>query len=358
MGTCIDGKSRASPKKTRAASPKKMRAMDCMAATQGTELDPSFKGDWTTRAVGVACSLDDVVPTWIALHPALGYRKTGEDDSTGDGDNKRWVYGPVFKVQAEPAEPLDLKAPLPREDEPRSEFKVRDLLDGEKRTYPTIDALREALKPGDWPMRNVVSVNLGAVTPSEALTKFVSEELGGLAPKLEYLDISSLTHRSFTHVELARTIKSAQCLRVLLMPRDFGPSFRSIEFHPWLEYVRFARRCDDVGADVDAILANCQKIERLDFTDFEDPGGRKGARSARRKIRSAKAFWASGGGRVPPLAGWRPETFAIWTDSVYATVASLKGERGVEDKDDPSRIVDCLDDAEWNEYVEDYVEDY
>lgn len=358
MGTCIDGKSRASPKKTRAASPKKMRAMDCMAATQGTELDPSFKGDWTTRAVGVACSLDDVVPTWIALHPALGYRKTGEDDSTGDGDTKRWVYGPVFKVQAEPAEPLDLKAPLPREDEPRSEFKVRDLLDGEKRTYPTIDALREALKPGDWPMRNVVSVNLGAVTPSEALTKFVSEELGELAPKLEYLDISSLTHRSFTHVELARTIKSAQCLRVLLMPRDFGPSFRSIEFHPWLEYVRFARRCDDVGADVDAILANCQKIERLDFTDFEDPGGRKGARSARRKIRSAKAFWASGGGRVPPLAGWRPETFAIWTDSVYATVASLKGERGVEDKDDPSRIVDCLDDAEWNEYVEDYVEDY
>ena len=31
--------------------------MDCKAATQGTELDPSFKGDWTTRAVGVACSL-------------------------------------------------------------------------------------------------------------------------------------------------------------------------------------------------------------------------------------------------------------------------------------------------------------
>ena len=330
--------------------------MDCKAATQGTELDPSFKGDWTTRAVGVACSLDDVVPTWIALHPALGYRSTVEEDSTSDGE-KRWVSGPVFKVQDVPAEPLDMKAPLPNEREPRSKFKVRDLLDGEKRTYPTIDALREALKPGDWPMRNVVSVNLGAVTPSEALTKFVSEELGELAPKLEYLDISSLTHRSFTHVELAKTIKSAQRLRVLLMPRDFGPSFRAIEFHPWLEYVRFSRRCDDVEADVDAILANCQKIERLDFTDFEDPGVKKGARSARRKIRSAKAFWASGGGRVPPLAGWRPETFAIWTDSVYATVGALKGERRLGDEDDPSRVVDCLDDAEWNEYVEgDYVE--
>ena len=222
--------------------------MDCKAATQGTELDPSFKGDWTTRAVGVACSLDDVVPTWIALHPALGYRSTVEEDSTSDGE-KRWVSGPVFKVQDVPAEPLDMKAPLPNEREPRSKFKVRDLLDGEKRTYPTIDALREALKPGDWPMRNVVSVNLGAVTPSEALTKFVSEELGELAPKLEYLDISSLTHRSFTHVELAKTIKSAQRLRVLLMPRDFGPSFRAIEFHPWLEYVRFSRRCDDVEAD-------------------------------------------------------------------------------------------------------------
>ena len=335
--------------------------MDCKAATQGTELDPSFKGDWTTRAVGVACSLDDVVPTWIALHPGLGYRdlarSTAEEDSAGDGE-KRWVYGPVFKVQDVPAEPLDLKAPLPGERDPRSEFKVRDLLDGEKRTYPTIDALREALKPGDWPMRNVVSVNLGAVTPSEDLTKFVSEELGTLAPKLEYLDISSLTHRSFTHVELAKTIKSAQCLRVLLMPRTFGPSFRAIEFHPWLEYVRFSRRCDDVEADVDAILANCQKIERLDFTDFEDvEGAKKGARSARRKIRSAKAFWASGGGRVPPLAGWRPETYAIWTDSVYATVGALKGERRLGDKDDPTRIVDCLDDAEWNRYVEDdYVE--
>ena len=330
--------------------------MDCKAATQGTELDPSFKGDWTTRAVGVACSLDDVVPTWIALHPALGYRSTVEEDSTSDGA-RRWVSGPVFKVQDVPAEPLDMKAPLPNEREPRSKFKVRDLLDGEKRTYPTIDALREALKPGDWPMRNVVSVNLGGVTPSEALTKFVSEELGELAPKLEYLDISSLTHRSFTHVELAKTIKSAQRLRVLLMPRDFGPSFRAIEFHPWLEYVRFSRRCDDVEADVDAILANCQKIERLDFTDFEDPGAKKGARSARRKIRSAKAFWASGGGRVPPLAGWRPETFAIWTDSVYATVGALKGERRLGDEDDPSRVVDCLDDAEWNEYVEgDYVE--
>ena len=142
----------------------------------------------------MACSLDDVVPTWIALHPALGYRSTVEEDSTSDGEESR-PSGPVFKVQDVPAEPLDMKAPLPNEREPRSKFKVRDLLDGEKRTYPTIDALRAALKPGDWPMRNVVSVNLGGVTPSEALTKFVSEELGELAPKLEYLDISSLTHR-------------------------------------------------------------------------------------------------------------------------------------------------------------------
>ena len=258
-----------------------------------------------------------------------------------------------------PAEPLDLKAPLPREDEPRSEFKVRDLLDGEKRTYPTIDALREALKPGDWPMRNVVSVNLGAVTPSEALTKFVSEELGTLAPKLEYLDISSLTHRSFTHVELAKTIKSAQCLRVLLMPRDFGPSFRAIEFHPWLEYVRFARRCDDVEADVDAILANCQKIERLDFTDFEDPGrgrarGARGARSGapRRSGRPAAAeFRPSPDGARRRLPSGPIRCTPPWHRS--------RANEGLGDKDDPSRIVDCLDDAEWNEYVEDdYVEDY
>ena len=67
--------------------------MDCWQATQGTERDPAFKGDWTTRAVGVACSLDDVVPTWIALHPALGYRSTIEEDSTSDGA-RRWVSGP------------------------------------------------------------------------------------------------------------------------------------------------------------------------------------------------------------------------------------------------------------------------
>ena len=40
--------------------------MDCWQATQGTELDPAFKGDWTTRAVGVACSLDDVVRAAIS----------------------------------------------------------------------------------------------------------------------------------------------------------------------------------------------------------------------------------------------------------------------------------------------------
>ena len=42
---------------------------------------------------------------------------------------------------------------------------------------------------------------------------------------------------------------------------------------------------------------------------------------------------------------------------MYATVGALKGERRLGDEDDPSRVVDCLDDAEWNEYVEgDYVE--
>ena len=42
---------------------------------------------------------------------------------------------------------------------------------------------------------------------------------------------------------------------------------------------------------------------------------------------------------------------------MYATVGALKGERRLGDTDDPSRIVDCLDDAEWNRYVEDdYVE--
>ena len=42
---------------------------------------------------------------------------------------------------------------------------------------------------------------------------------------------------------------------------------------------------------------------------------------------------------------------------VYATVGALKGKRRLGDTDDPSRIVDCLDDAEWNRYVEDdYVE--
>ena len=103
------------PRQRRRAPPRPQTVRHgLLAATQGTELDPSFKGDWTTRAVGVACSLDDVVPTWIALHPALGYRSTIEEDSTGDGA-KRWVYGPVFKVQDVPAEPLDLKAPLPRE---------------------------------------------------------------------------------------------------------------------------------------------------------------------------------------------------------------------------------------------------
>jgi hypothetical protein len=201
-------------------------------------------------------------------------------------------------------------------------------------------------------MRNVVSVNLGRATPSAELTKFITEELGSLAPKLEYLDISGLTHPSFGDEQLTTMIASMQRLRVLLMPHEFGPSFKDIEFHPWLEYVRFSGKCDDISKDVDALLRNCQKIERLDFTAFgPDPGGRKGARDARTKIRNAKIFWQSGGGRVPPVAHWRPETFAMWTDSVYATVGVLKGKM-LADTDDPDRIVDAIDDEEWEKYIE------
>ena len=318
--------------------------MDCYSATQGTELDPQFKGDWVTRALGVACTIDEVVPRWIEVIPR-------RDD---DGDNKTWVMGPVMKVHDVPKDfSFDYRNdPIPGANDPRSELRIRDLHDGEKRRYDDIDGLREALQPGDWPMRNVVSVNLGRATPSTELTKFITEELGSLAPKLEYLDISGLTHPSFGDEQLTTMVASMQRLRVLLMPHEFGPSFKDIEFHPWLEYVRFSGKCEDISKDVDALLRNCQKIERLDFTAFgPDPGGRKGARDARTKIRNAKIFWQSGGGRVPPVAHWRPETFAMWTDSVYATVGVLKGKM-LADTDDPDRIIDAIDDEEWEKYIE------
>ena len=41
----------------------------------------------------------------------------------------------------------------------------------------------------------------------------------------------------------------------------------------------------------------------------------------------------------------------MWTDSVYATVGVLKGKM-LADTDDPDRIVDALDDAEWEKYIE------
>ena len=68
--------------------------MDCYSATQGTELDPQFKGDWATRALGVACTIDEVVPRWIEVIPR-------RDE---DGDNKTWVVGPVMKVRDVPKE--------------------------------------------------------------------------------------------------------------------------------------------------------------------------------------------------------------------------------------------------------------
>ena len=196
--------------------------MDCYSATQGTELDPQFKGDWITRALGVACTIDEVVPRWIEVIPR-------RDD---DGDNKTWVMGPVMKVRDVPKDfSFDYRNdPIPGANDPRSELRIRDLHDGEKRRYDDIDGLREALQPGDWPMRNVVSVNLGRATPSAELTKFITEELGSLAPKLEYLDISGLTHPSFGDEQLTTMVASMQRLRVLLMPHEFGPSFKDMSF--------------------------------------------------------------------------------------------------------------------------------
>ena len=136
--------------------------MDCYSATQGTELDPQFKGDWVTRALGVACTIDEVVPRWIEVIPR-------RDD---DGDNKTWCIGPVMKVRDIPKDfSFDYRNdPIPGANDQRSELRIRDLHDDEKRRYDDIEGLREALQPNDWPMRNVVSVNLGRATPSAELT--------------------------------------------------------------------------------------------------------------------------------------------------------------------------------------------